>query len=305
VKGSGRPRILRPTAGRTQKAAPTSVAATSHHRDLRGRRPATRPSRRWRDCASMAPAVDGAPRTRGSPHLPDRLIGIDLLAWTRTLLLDGEHTVAEPKKLRYRLLHVPPRIVRTARRTYLRIAQRWAMGPEPGHRLRPPRRVAMTNQLNPNPRHRLQGNTGESRTAAGHDPSHPTGPTHAEIKLPPPTALLKDRGSSGTRCGRGPAEGFDRLGVAGDPVFGERPGVPRPTPHEVTTSPTATTNKPQQQPLVGALPSRVACAHVRGPGHVHISNCSHQGLMLCSFCPWRYRCPRYLPHQGRSRTWNR
>ena len=26
------------------------------------------------------------------------LIGIDLLAWTRTLLLDGEHALAEPKK---------------------------------------------------------------------------------------------------------------------------------------------------------------------------------------------------------------
>jgi hypothetical protein len=53
------------------------------------------------------------------------LVGIDLLAWTRTLLLDGEHAMAEPKKLRYRLLHVAARIVRTARRTYLRIAQRW------------------------------------------------------------------------------------------------------------------------------------------------------------------------------------
>jgi hypothetical protein len=28
-------------------------------------------------------------------------------------------------KLRYRLLHVAARLVRTARRTYLRIAQRW------------------------------------------------------------------------------------------------------------------------------------------------------------------------------------
>jgi hypothetical protein len=29
------------------------------------------------------------------------LTGIDLLAWTRTLLLHGEHALAEPKKLRY------------------------------------------------------------------------------------------------------------------------------------------------------------------------------------------------------------
>jgi DDE family transposase len=53
------------------------------------------------------------------------LTGIDLLAWTKVLLLDGDHTLAEPKKLRYRLLHVAARLVRTARRTHLRIAQRW------------------------------------------------------------------------------------------------------------------------------------------------------------------------------------
>jgi hypothetical protein len=53
------------------------------------------------------------------------LIGIDLLAWTRTLLLTGEHALAEPKKLRYRLLHVAARIVHTARRTILRIARAW------------------------------------------------------------------------------------------------------------------------------------------------------------------------------------
>jgi hypothetical protein len=53
------------------------------------------------------------------------LTGIDLLAWTKTLLLDGELAKAEPKKLRYRLLHVPGRITRSARRTRLRIAARW------------------------------------------------------------------------------------------------------------------------------------------------------------------------------------
>jgi hypothetical protein len=53
------------------------------------------------------------------------LAGIDLLAWTKTLLLQAELAVAEPKKLRYRLLHVPARLVRTARRVHLRIAQTW------------------------------------------------------------------------------------------------------------------------------------------------------------------------------------
>ena len=53
------------------------------------------------------------------------LAGIDLLAWTQLLLLDGELAAAEPKKLRYRLLHVAARITRSGRRTWLRIAERW------------------------------------------------------------------------------------------------------------------------------------------------------------------------------------
>lgn len=53
------------------------------------------------------------------------LTGIDLLAWTQHLLLDGELAAAEPKKLRYRLLHVAARITRSARRTRLRIAEDW------------------------------------------------------------------------------------------------------------------------------------------------------------------------------------
>jgi hypothetical protein len=53
------------------------------------------------------------------------LAGIDLLARTQHLLLDAELAVAEPKKLRYRLLHVAARLTRTARQTRLRIAETW------------------------------------------------------------------------------------------------------------------------------------------------------------------------------------
>jgi hypothetical protein len=53
------------------------------------------------------------------------LAGIDLLAWTQHLLLNGELAAAEPKKLRYRLLHVAARLTRTARQTRLRIAETW------------------------------------------------------------------------------------------------------------------------------------------------------------------------------------
>lgn len=53
------------------------------------------------------------------------LTGIDLLSWTQVLLLDRELATAEPKKLRYRLLHVAGRITRTAQRTRLAIAANW------------------------------------------------------------------------------------------------------------------------------------------------------------------------------------
>jgi hypothetical protein len=53
------------------------------------------------------------------------LVAIDLIAWTQHLLLDGELAKAEPKKLRYRLLHVAARITRTARQTRVRVPQHW------------------------------------------------------------------------------------------------------------------------------------------------------------------------------------
>jgi hypothetical protein len=55
------------------------------------------------------------------------LTAIDLLAWTQTTLLHDHPTlaVAEPKTLRYRLLHVAARLTRSARYTHLRIDRTW------------------------------------------------------------------------------------------------------------------------------------------------------------------------------------
>lgn len=50
---------------------------------------------------------------------------IRLLVWTQALLLDGELATAEPKKLRYRLLHAAARITRGGRRLCLRISATW------------------------------------------------------------------------------------------------------------------------------------------------------------------------------------
>ncbi len=76
-------------------------------------------------------------KATGLNHLPFRqqaintvwveLVGVacDLLAWTRLLLLDGQLARAEPKTLRYRILHVAARLVRGGRRLKLRIDSRW------------------------------------------------------------------------------------------------------------------------------------------------------------------------------------
>jgi Transposase DDE domain group 1 len=49
----------------------------------------------------------------------------DLCCWAQALLLDGELAAAEPKTLRYRLLHTAARIVRHARRVILRLQRTW------------------------------------------------------------------------------------------------------------------------------------------------------------------------------------
>jgi hypothetical protein len=53
------------------------------------------------------------------------LLAQEMLSWARSLCLEGELSVAEPKRLRQRLLHVAGRVVRSARRTTLRLPRSW------------------------------------------------------------------------------------------------------------------------------------------------------------------------------------
>jgi hypothetical protein len=53
------------------------------------------------------------------------LIAHDLIAWTKQLCLHGELARAEPKRLRYCLLHTAGIITRSGRRTTLHIAANW------------------------------------------------------------------------------------------------------------------------------------------------------------------------------------
>ena len=73
----------------------------------------------------------------GLDHFPSRsfqvntawltvvMLAVDLLTWTQHLLLHGDLAKAEPKTLRYRLLHTAARITRGQRRTFIRIQQTW------------------------------------------------------------------------------------------------------------------------------------------------------------------------------------
>jgi Transposase DDE domain group 1 len=55
------------------------------------------------------------------------ILAVDLVSWAQTILLHSQPTLAraEPKTLRYRLLHVAARLVRGGRRLRLRLDRRW------------------------------------------------------------------------------------------------------------------------------------------------------------------------------------
>ncbi len=53
------------------------------------------------------------------------LLAHDLIVWAQALLLDGELAKAEPKRLRYRLLHVAGRLAFSARRAKLHLHSTW------------------------------------------------------------------------------------------------------------------------------------------------------------------------------------
>ena len=53
------------------------------------------------------------------------MIAAILLAWFKLLALDGDLAKAEPKTLRYRVLHAAARLVRGGRRRRLKIQATW------------------------------------------------------------------------------------------------------------------------------------------------------------------------------------
>ncbi len=81
-------------------------------------------------------------KSTGLGHLPSKhyslnqawciaaAIAVDLLAWLRLLCLSGDLAKAEPKTLRYRLLHTAARIIRGQRRRRIRIPETWPWATE-------------------------------------------------------------------------------------------------------------------------------------------------------------------------------
>jgi Transposase DDE domain group 1 len=53
------------------------------------------------------------------------MLAHDLIVWTQALTLDRELAKAEPKRLRYRLMHIAARLAFSARRAKLHLPAAW------------------------------------------------------------------------------------------------------------------------------------------------------------------------------------
>lgn len=106
------------------------------------------------------------------------LTAIDLLAWTKTLLLHHELATAEPKKLRYRLLHVAARVTRSGRRTRLHIAENWPWATDLVNAFT---RLAAPHDRSPKPRTQSHQPESHGGTQSQHrilTPAQAANPTH-------------------------------------------------------------------------------------------------------------------------------
>jgi hypothetical protein len=93
---------------RSACSKPTTVGATN----------AWPPTPAVDNCGSWKP---GTAHAINAVWLQLALTAADLIAWTQTILLDGALAAAEPKKLRYQILHAAARIVHGQRKTRIKI----------------------------------------------------------------------------------------------------------------------------------------------------------------------------------------
>ena len=132
------------------------------------------------------------------------MIACILLSWLKLLALDGDLAKAEPKTLRYRVLHAAARLVRGGRRRTLKIAAAWPWAEEDHHRLaahpgHPAPHLTSTEPIPPS----KEGNPG-ARGTPGHparQPGHRHTPglksTSRNRKTRPPAAAINPCERSG------------------------------------------------------------------------------------------------------------
>jgi hypothetical protein len=126
------------------------------------------------------------------------LIAADLLAWLKALCLQGELANAEPKRLRYTLLHTAGVLVRSARRTTLRLAVGWPWATDllTAFARLPGWAPAPADQPPPPAHHNGDTtNTAQPRPQAGHHPPPPNRRIHT-TRPPTPTQRARACGPS-------------------------------------------------------------------------------------------------------------
>ena len=79
--------------------------------------------RNWKDCGLSNLPFDSF--VRNEAWVATSLIAGALLAWSQTLCFDGALAKAEPKTMRYRVLHVAALLVHKSRRLTLRLDETW------------------------------------------------------------------------------------------------------------------------------------------------------------------------------------
>ena len=81
------------------------------------------------------------------------LLAHDITVWTQQLTLDGEHAIAEPKRLRYRILHVAGQITRHAPANDTAPPSRLALGRRDPAHIQTPRhaRRGLSRHADPQP----------------------------------------------------------------------------------------------------------------------------------------------------------
>lgn len=79
--------------------------------------------RSWKDCGLANLPFEGW--VRNEAWLACSLVAGALLAWVQIACFDGELATAEPKTMRYRVLHVAALLVRRQRRLLLRLDETW------------------------------------------------------------------------------------------------------------------------------------------------------------------------------------